>query len=130
MMNNNKSLPLTIAMSLKNKSLRWSPWSHHSCNYHWEIQLASLQTQTFINNGSISFLYSHTLIVLIQDIIGRFNPTDLVTTNAMLQIAHSVFKRWRPKFRTDELFSEIKYVLELFCKPYLALFQVTAPPQS
>jgi exportin-2 (importin alpha re-exporter) len=42
----------------------------------------------------------------------------------MLQIAHSVFKRWRPKFRTDELFSEIKYVLELFCQPYLALFQV------
>jgi exportin-2 (importin alpha re-exporter) len=42
----------------------------------------------------------------------------------MLQIAHSVFKRWRPKFRTDELFSEIKYVLEIFCQPYLVLFQV------
>jgi hypothetical protein len=42
----------------------------------------------------------------------------------MLQIAHSVFKRWRPKFRTDELFSEIKYVLEIFCQPYLILFQV------
>jgi exportin-2 (importin alpha re-exporter) len=42
----------------------------------------------------------------------------------MLQIAHSVFKRWRPKFRSDGLFLEIKYVLELFCQPYLALFQV------
>jgi len=41
----------------------------------------------------------------------------------MLHIAHSVFKRWRPKFRTDELFSEIKYVLEIFCQPYLTLFQ-------
>lgn len=41
----------------------------------------------------------------------------------MLHIAHSVFKRWRPKFRSDELFLEIKYVLELFCQPYLALFQ-------
>ena len=46
----------------------------------------------------------------------------------MLQIAHSVFKRWRPKFRTDELFSEIKYVLDLFCQPYLALFQVVCIP--
>lgn len=45
----------------------------------------------------------------------------------MLQIAHSVFKRWRPKFRTDELFSEIAYVLDLFCQPYLALFQVLPP---
>jgi len=42
----------------------------------------------------------------------------------MLQIAHSVFKRWRPQFRTDELFSEIKYVLDIFCQPYLTLFQV------
>jgi exportin-2 (importin alpha re-exporter) len=42
----------------------------------------------------------------------------------MLHIAHSVFKRWRPQFRTDELFSEIKYVLDIFCQPYLALFQV------
>jgi hypothetical protein len=63
---NNKSSPLTIAISLKNKSLRWSPWSHQSCNYHWEIQLGSLQTQTFINYGSILFLYSHTLIVVIE----------------------------------------------------------------
>ena len=42
----------------------------------------------------------------------------------MLHIAHSVFKRWRPRFRSDELFLEIKYVLDLFCQPYLALFQV------
>lgn len=67
-------------------------------------------------------------MLILQDIVGRFNPADLVTTNAMLQIAHSVFKRWRPKFRTDELFSEIKYVLDIFCQPYLALFQVTYFP--
>jgi exportin-2 (importin alpha re-exporter) len=60
---------------------------------------------------------------LVPDIVSLFNANDLVTTNAMLQIAHSVFKRWRPKFRSDELFLEIKYVLEIFCQPYLVLFQ-------
>jgi exportin-2 (importin alpha re-exporter) len=56
--------------------------------------------------------------------VARLGTTDLVTTNAMLQIAHSVFKRWRPKFRSDDLFMEIKYVLDIFCQPYLALFEV------
>jgi exportin-2 (importin alpha re-exporter) len=33
--------------------------------------------------------------------------------------------RWRAEFRTDDLFLEIKFVLERFCTPYLSLFLQT-----
>lgn len=32
--------------------------------------------------------------------------------------------RWRSAFRSDELFINIKYVLDMFCEPYMQLFQV------
>lgn len=48
---------------------------------------------------------------------------NFVVNNAVLSTAHSIFKRWRSKFRSDALFLEIKYVLDRFCQPYLAVFQ-------
>jgi exportin-2 (importin alpha re-exporter) len=44
----------------------------------------------------------------------------------VLQTAHSIFKRYRHEFRTDELFTEIKFVLEKFCPAFLDLFKVRA----
>ena len=32
--------------------------------------------------------------------------------------------RWSSAFRSDELFMNIKYVLDMFCEPYMQLFQV------
>jgi exportin-2 (importin alpha re-exporter) len=40
-------------------------------------------------------------------------------------VAHSIFKRWRPLFRSDALFMEIKLVLDKFCVPFMTLFQRT-----
>lgn len=42
----------------------------------------------------------------------------------VLQVAHSIFKRWRPLFRSDDLYTEINHVLGKFGNPYLALFEV------
>lgn len=88
---------------------------------------------------------------LIQDLVGKLSATDYKVNAGVLQTAHSIFKRcvgreersvgisaqltislathqrcrYRHEFRTDMLFTEIKFVLEQFCAPFLQLFQVT-----
>ncbi|KAI8375933.1 Cse1-domain-containing protein [Radiomyces spectabilis] len=62
---------------------------------------------------------------LLPELVSRLSPTDYRTNNGILQTAHSIFKRWRSKFRTDALFADIKYVLDQFCQPYMQLFQIT-----
>ncbi|KAG5519281.1 hypothetical protein PMAC_001906 [Pneumocystis sp. 'macacae'] len=60
---------------------------------------------------------------LIDDLISHLSSTDMVVNMGILQTAHSIFKRWRSQFRSDALYSEILYVLERFCVPYMNLFQ-------
>ncbi|GAA5939353.1 importin-alpha export receptor [Sporobolomyces koalae] len=62
---------------------------------------------------------------LIDQLVQSLSPTDFVVNNAVLQTAHSIFRRWRSEFRTDDLFLEIKFVLDRFCAPFLSLFQQT-----
>jgi len=62
---------------------------------------------------------------LIQDLVQNLNPNDFTVNNGILQTAESLFKRWRHQFRTDNLFSEILFVLKQFTAPYLELFQAT-----
>ncbi|OJJ97284.1 hypothetical protein ASPACDRAFT_124163 [Aspergillus aculeatus ATCC 16872] len=60
---------------------------------------------------------------LVDDLVSRLQPTNPTVNNGVLQVAHSIFKRWRPLFRSDELYSEINHVLERFGSPFLALFE-------
>ncbi|KAI7905006.1 Cse1-domain-containing protein [Cokeromyces recurvatus] len=62
---------------------------------------------------------------LLPELISKLSPTDYRVNNGILGTAHSIFKRWRSAFRSDDLFLVIKYVLDLFCEPYLQLFQIT-----
>lgn len=55
--------------------------------------------------------------------MARLTPNDPVTNNGVLQVAHSIFRRWRPLFRSDGLFTEINHVLGKFGTPFLALLQ-------
>lgn len=48
-----------------------------------------------------------------------------MVNNGVLQVAHSIFRRWRPLFRSDELFTEINHVLSKFSAPFLTLLQNT-----
>lgn len=59
-----------------------------------------------------------------QDLVSRLTADNPVTNNGVLQVAHSVFKRWRPLFRSDDLYTEINFVLGKFADPFLQLFQV------
>ncbi|KAL9121336.1 MAG: hypothetical protein Q9187_002102 [Circinaria calcarea] len=62
---------------------------------------------------------------LVEDLVSRLTPDNPTVNNGVLQVAHSIFKRWRPLFRTDELFTEINHVLGKFCTPFLSLLQTT-----
>ena len=49
-----------------------------------------------------------------------------MVNNGVLSVAHSIFKRWRPLYRSDSLYEEINHVLGKFGKPFLALLIVSA----
>lgn len=60
---------------------------------------------------------------LVDDLVSRLKPDDPVTNAGVLQVAHSIFARWRPLMRTDELYTEINHVLSKFSQPFLSLWQ-------
>jgi exportin-2 (importin alpha re-exporter) len=62
---------------------------------------------------------------LVDDLISRLTPDNSTVNNGVLQVAHSVFKRWRPLFRSDDLFTEINHVLSKFSTPFLQVFEST-----
>lgn len=59
-----------------------------------------------------------------QDLVSRFTPDDPQINNGVLQVAHSIFKRWRPLYRSDALYTEINHVLSKFGGPFLTLVEV------
>lgn len=60
---------------------------------------------------------------LLNDLATRLSPDDMVTNKGVLIVAHSIFKRWRALFRSDELFLEIKAVIDAFAVPFLNLLK-------
>lgn len=62
---------------------------------------------------------------LIDDLVAKLSGDDFVLNKGILIVAHSIFKKWRPLFRSDELFLEIKMVLDKFAVPFMALLART-----
>lgn len=62
---------------------------------------------------------------LIDELVAKLSAEDFVLNKGILLVAHSIFKKWRPLFRSDELFLEIKMVLEKFAVPFLELLART-----
>lgn len=60
---------------------------------------------------------------LIDELVSKLTLDDLVVNKGVLKVAHSIFKRWRPLFRSDELFLEIKMVLDKFAVPFLEMLK-------
>ena len=65
------------------------------------------------------------MLIHAQDLVSRLTPDNPATNNGVLQVAHSIFKRWRPLYRSDQLFTEINHVLSKFGAPFLSLLEVT-----
>lgn len=66
--------------------------------------------------------FPHNWPNLIDNLVGKLSLDDFVSNKAILLVSHSIFKKWRPLFRSDELFLEIKLVLDKFTDPFLKLF--------
>lgn len=62
---------------------------------------------------------------LLPDMVQKFQSNDFNIINGVLQTAHSLFKRYRHEFRSDQLWLEIKYVLNEFALPLMQLFEST-----
>lgn len=61
---------------------------------------------------------------LITDMVAKFSSGDFHVMNGVLHFAHSLFKRYRHEFKSQQLWTEIKFVLDNFAKPFTELFQV------
>ncbi|KAA6407194.1 MAG: chromosome segregation Cse1 [Lasallia pustulata] len=62
---------------------------------------------------------------LVDDLVARLTPDSPAINNGVLQVAHSIFKRWRPLYRSDELYTEINHVLSKFGNSFLSLLEST-----
>lgn len=62
---------------------------------------------------------------LVDDLVSRLTPDNATVNNGVLQVAHSIFKRWEPLYRSDDLYTEINHVLTKFAAPFLQLWQHT-----
>ncbi|KAI0875042.1 CAS/CSE protein [Hypoxylon argillaceum] len=62
---------------------------------------------------------------LVQDLVSRLTPDNYKVNNGVLEVAHSIFVRWRPLYRSDALYAEINHVLNTFAVPFLNLLSAT-----
>nr|POF11452.1 importin alpha re-exporter [Quercus suber] len=60
---------------------------------------------------------------LVDDLVSRFTADNPAVNNGVLQVAHSIFRRWEPLYRSDDLYTEINHVLSKFAAPFLQLWQ-------
>ncbi|XP_074642803.1 exportin-2-like [Tubulanus polymorphus] len=62
---------------------------------------------------------------LIGEMVTKFQSGDFHMINGVLRTAHSIFKRYRHEFKSQELWTEIKFVLDNFAAPLTILFEAT-----
>lgn len=62
---------------------------------------------------------------LVADLVSRLSPDNAKINNGVLEVAHSIFQRWRPLYRSDDLYVEINHVLNTFATPFLTLLDAT-----
>lgn len=62
---------------------------------------------------------------LVPDLVTRLTPDNAKVNNGVLEVAHSIFNRWRPLYRSDDLYREINHVLNIFTRPFLTLLEAT-----
>ncbi|KAF9472710.1 importin alpha re-exporter [Pholiota conissans] len=63
---------------------------------------------------------------LIDQLVASLSATDYNVNIGVLQTAHSIFQQWRSHVRSDQLFTEINFVLSKFMDPFMQLFRRTA----
>ncbi|CAI7733044.1 unnamed protein product [Closterium sp. NIES-53] len=59
---------------------------------------------------------------LLPELVSKLPSTDYGVLLGILETANSIFKRFRHQFKSVQLYAELKYCLDLFVAPMLALF--------
>ena len=62
---------------------------------------------------------------LLPAMVTRMSEPNIATVNAVLRTMLPLCRRYSFEFKSDELWLEIKYVLDLFADPLTKLFQST-----
>lgn len=62
---------------------------------------------------------------LLREMVLKFSTGDFHVINGVLQTAHSLFKKYRYEFKSNELWIEIKYVLQCLAQPLTDLLVAT-----
>ena len=64
---------------------------------------------------------------LLEELVQRMSSShgDFRVINGVLQTAHCLFKKYRHEFKSQALWTEIKFVLDHFAKPFTELFLQT-----
>merc|ERR1719239_57589 len=62
---------------------------------------------------------------LLNEMKSKFGTGDFNVINGVLRTAHSIFKRYRHEFKSQELWEEIKFVLDNFATELTDLFKAT-----
>ncbi|VDO97375.1 unnamed protein product [Soboliphyme baturini] len=62
---------------------------------------------------------------LVGDFVSYLTSGDFDVIQSVLQTAHSLFKHYRSDAKSNELWAEIKYVLDNFASPLTELFKLT-----
>ncbi|CAH1099878.1 unnamed protein product [Psylliodes chrysocephalus] len=62
---------------------------------------------------------------LITQMVEKFSTGDFNVINGVLRTAHSLFKKYRYEFKSNELWTEIKYVLQKIAQPLTDLLVAT-----
>ncbi|KAK3308089.1 CAS/CSE protein [Chaetomium strumarium] len=61
---------------------------------------------------------------LTKDLVSRLSNTDYKITNGVLEVAHSIFVRWRPLFQSNDLNREILHVVGTFGEPFIQMLSI------
>lgn len=138
--NDNVALPVRLAGALYFKNLIKRKWINENGEYQIptedvsmiKAEIVSLMI-TLPDSLQIQIGEAISLIAesefpdlwggLIDELISKLTLDDLQVNKGVLKVAHSIFKRWRPLFRSDELFLEIKMVLDKFAVPFLEMLK-------
>jgi len=62
---------------------------------------------------------------MLQDLVARLTLDNAKVNIGVLEVAHSIFKRWRPLFASDDLYTEVNHVLGHFGEPFVKLLIVS-----
>ena len=61
---------------------------------------------------------------LIDDLLGLMSSSDFSTNLYILKTLHYIFKRYRNEVRSDELYTEINFVMSKFGIAFLDFYKV------